>query len=113
MSFKDRGYLQTIPFFDEPSQFLAVASSSSINLINLEMMTMQPLIVADLTSLKGQQAFFFLEEEYGMSINFAHRDANNKYRVNWSKVPYKKDFFEHLQKYGLLPITTTQDLLEL
>ena len=74
---------------------------------------MQALIVADFTSHKGQQAFFFQEEEYGMSLNFAHRDTKNKARFNWTKVPYKVGFIDHLQKYGVLPVTNTQDLLEL
>ena len=69
-----KGHLAPLPGFHmETFPFVAQAGEQSIHLINLREATSEPLIIAETSCLRGQPAFFFKTEQYGMSLNFTHR----------------------------------------
>ena len=58
--FWKKAYLSPLPGFDEAEfPFIACSGSHSINIINLQEDSMEPLIIEETTCLAGQQAFFF------------------------------------------------------
>ena len=76
---------------------------------------MEPFILAENTSAFAQQAFFFKNEDFGMSIHFTQKRLIDKehVRYNWVRMPFKPDFIEVLKRYSRLPFTKTEEALEM
>ena len=115
---KAKGHLAPLPGFDPVNfPFIAQACDRSINLINLKEASSESLISAETTCLRGQPAFFFKKEQYGMSLNFTHKTQvdtkNDHIRLNWTRMALKPDFAATLQRVGGLPLSKKEDIIEL
>ena len=111
-----KGYLAPLPGFDvDTFPFVAYSGCTGISLVNLSESYMEQLVKYEPTCTLGQQAFFFKNEEYGMSLHFttgSKKLENGNIRLNWVRMGFKKDFSDVLSLYGKLPHSDTFGIMD-
>ena len=95
--------------------FIVLQRKSGISIVNLRQSYMELLVEYATGCTDPQPAFFFKEEEYGMSLHFtAPRDLENgQTRMKWIQMRFAWEFYETLKTYGQLPISNIQQALKL
>ena len=93
----------------ETLPFVVSSGKKSINLINVQSATMQPLVQAGTWCYPGQSVAFFKAEEAGISLQYTTRTADDLNNIwhSWFSTVLHSDFIECIEKLGRLPPTNT------
>ena len=85
-----------------------VSGSKGLILVSPDLGYQEPLILLETSTAFGQQAFFFKDEEFGMSIIFTlvRKIENGNERHNCARMPFKQDFYKIMSEFKRLPPTS-------
>lgn len=102
----EKNFIGEHPLFHQDKfPFLICSGFEFYILINVKTQHIDEFIEISSCTIRSQQAFFFLEEDYGYSFHFArnHQTENILEQHIWHKMELKHDFTEKLTIYGQLP----------
>ena len=113
-SVRPYGYMGLLPKFGEIPLIL-VSGSKGLIIISPELEYHEPLILLNTSTAFGQPAFFFKDEEFGMSIIFTlvRMIENGNERHNCARMPFKQDFYDIMKEYKRLPPTSPYQGMEI
>ena len=92
VNFDKMGYFLPVPGFDlETFPFIIVSGRKSIKILNVNTNYMEPLVKTQATVTYGQEAFFIIEAEFGMVLNFTtgRKLFNGNKRLEWVAMDLK------------------------
>ena len=115
-NFDRKGYFLPVLGFDlEKFPFIVVSGQNDIKLINVNTDYIEPLIKTKATVTYGQEPFFFIKSDFGMTLNFTtgRRLFNGNKRLEWVAMSLKPQFSQTLEMLGVLPISNVKDVIEM
>ena len=111
----NQDYLKRHPKFDSVKfPFVVCSGLEYYSLINVKDFFAQEFICSSCKTQRGQQAFFFKTENYGLSFHFASQELSNHNNVHhkWHEMQLKEDYMQRLE-HGLLPISNPKQKFEM
>ena len=106
-SVRPYGYMGLLPKFSKKIPLILVSGSKGLIVVSPDLGYQEPLILLKTSTAFGQQAFFFKDEEFGMSIIFTlvRMIENGNERHNCARMPFKQDFYNIMSEFKRLPPT--------
>lgn len=108
-------HLFPIMDFDAVSfPIVLMSGQRTLNILNIEEASMQPLLKIPTDARSGSSIAFILREDNGFSLHVARRhiDDENNTHHEWVRLLLRDDFITCLKEIGRLPPVTTRGIIE-
>lgn len=91
-----------------------ISVNKTLNILNVEEASMQPLLEIPTLALLGSSIAFILREYNGFSLHVArmHMDDENNCHYEWVRLLLRDDFITCLKELGRLPPVTIRGIIE-